>query len=60
MLRKCVTCLLYLSSEPDTQYTLDYIISLRLYHVHRDGDIEMGDNTAYGMVEAQYEDVKKL
>ena len=54
-------CLLYLSSEPDTQYyTLDYIISLGLYHVHRDGDIEMKDNTAYGIEEAQYEDVNKL
>ena len=60
MLRKCMTCLLYLSSEPDTQYALDYIISFRLYHVYRDGDIEMNDNTAYDIVEAQYEDVKKL
>ena len=55
-----MTCLLHLSSEPDTQYTLDYIISLTLYHVHRDGDFKLSDNAAYGIEEAQYEDVSKL
>ena len=65
--------LLYLSSEIHTQYTLtsliDYISSLTLYYVHRDGDIEMSDNTAYDAAlhtqvtcadESQYEDVNKL
>ena len=58
-----MTCLLYLSSEPDTQYTvlLNIIISsLGLYYVHRDEGIEMSDNTAYGADEAQYEDVNNL
>ena len=54
-----MTCLLYPSSEPDTQYT-EYISSLGLYYVHRDEGIEMSDNTAYGADEAQYEDVNNL
>ena len=68
-----MTSLPYLSSEIHTQYTLtsiiDYVSSLTLYYVHRDGDIQMSDNTAYGTThhthvtctdESQYEDVNKL
>ena len=62
-----MTSLPYLSSEIYKHYTS--ISSLRLYYVHRDGDIEMSDNTAYGTTrhthvtcadESQYEDVSKL
>ena len=57
-----MTSLPYLSSEIHTHYTLirPGISSLTLRYVHRDGDIEMSDNTAYGTDEAQYEDVNKL
>ena len=57
----------YLSSEIYTHYTLLLTISsLSLYYVHRDGDIEMSDNTAYDTThhthtdESPYEDVNKL
>ena len=63
-----MTSLLYLSSEIHAHYTSILNISLlRLYNVHRDGDIEMSDNTAYSTThhtshvtcadESQYEDV---
>ena len=66
-----MTSLPYLSSEIYTHYALPLAISsLGLYYVHRDGDIEMSDNTAYGTThhtshvtctdESPYEDVNKL
>ena len=67
-----MTSLPYLSSEIHTHYTLllPTISSLTLYYVHRDGDIQMSDNTAYDTThhtshvtstnESQYEDVNKL
>ena len=70
-MKEFMTSLLYLSSEIYTHYTLLLTISsLRLYYVHRDGDIQMSDNTAYVTThdhthvtstnESQYEDVNKL
>ena len=65
-----MTSLHFLSSEIHTHYTLILTISsLGLYYVHRDGDIEMSDNTAYDTIhhthvtstdKSQYEDVNKL
>ena len=66
-----MTSLPYLSSEIHTQYTLLLTISsFTLYYVHRDGAIQMSDNTAYDTThdhthvtstnESQYEDVNKL
>ena len=71
-MKEFMTSLAYLSSEIHTQYTLLLTISGHSHCVmftHRDGDIEMSDNTAYGTAhhthvtcadESQYEDVNKL
>ena len=51
-----MTSLHYLSSE--IKKLLLTISSLRLCCVHRNEDVEMNDNTAYGTEEVQYDDVK--
>ena len=70
-----MTSLPYLSSETHTQYTLLLTINYPAAHsvcimfTHRDGDIEMSDNTSYGTThhiyatstdESHYEDINKL